>query len=224
MEILKLEELPDSAPATALFPRFASVYDMVATEVEGLTPQQLDFESDRWEWSKWSIRRQVSHMASLQFRWMINRLGEHIFPEGFPPIEDLEDLVSDSNDRRLDESKYWEIEVLLDKLLQAIDLVQAVLARETVGSFRSKEVVTDYGSGWQLTAPAHPRGWRLDPQDPTRFHMTLEAAFRHMYYEDITHVYNIQRLRRAQGLSSSVELPQEGEGYWLVPGWNRSEP
>ena len=222
MEIPKLNELPENAPATALFPHFASVYDMVATEVGGLTSEQLDFESDRWKWSKWSMRSQVSHMASLHYRWMINRLSEHLFPQGLPSIEDLETLASNPNDRRLDESKYWEIDVLLEKLRQAIELVQSVLAKETVGFFRTREIVTDHGSNWQLTGQAHPWGCRLDPQHPTRLYMTLEATFRHMYYEDITHLYNVQRLKRAQGLSSKVELPQEG--YWLMPGWDRSEP
>ena len=43
-------EPPDNAPAVVLFPQFESdLYDMISTEVQGLTDAQLDFESDRWE-------------------------------------------------------------------------------------------------------------------------------------------------------------------------------
>jgi hypothetical protein len=43
-------ELPDDAPATALFPQFGSeLYHMISSEIEGLTEEQLDFESDQWE-------------------------------------------------------------------------------------------------------------------------------------------------------------------------------
>ena len=43
-----------------------------------------------------------------------------------------------------------------------------------------------------------------------------------MYFEFVTHLYNIQRLKRAQGLTAVVKLP--GVGYWVLPGWDRSEP
>ena len=53
-------------------------------------------------------------------------------------------------------------------------------------------------------------------------HLTLEATFRHLYFEIITHLYNIQRLKRAQGLTTRVEIPYEG--YWALPDWDRTEP
>jgi len=216
------EGLPDSAPATALFPQLASVYDMVAAEVEGLTPQQLDFESDQWEWSKWSIRHQVGHMAAVHFRHMLLRWGKHLFPLGPPPIEDLEGITSALDGRWLDESKYREMDVLLEKLRQGLDLIQSVLAGETVGSLRGREIVREGRPSSQLMVQAHPSGFRLDPQDPTISHITLEYTIRHLYFEDITHLYNIQRLKRAQELSTRVQLPHEG--YWVVPGWDTSEP
>jgi hypothetical protein len=51
--------------------------------------------------------------------------------------------------------------------------------------------------------------------------MTLEATVRHIYFEETTHLYNIQRLKRAQGLQAVAELP--GVGYWVLDGWDRSE-
>ena len=52
--------------------------------------------------------------------------------------------------------------------------------------------------------------------------MTIEATLRHIYFEETTHLYNIQRLKRAQGLSTIVEVPRVG--YWVLDGWDRSEP
>jgi hypothetical protein len=41
---------------------------------------------------------------------------------------------------------------------------------------------------------------------------------RHLYFEALTHLYNIQRLKRAQGLSALVALPRVG--YYVLPGWD----
>jgi hypothetical protein len=51
--------------------------------------------------------------------------------------------------------------------------------------------------------------------------MTLEGTFRHLYFEELTHLYNIQRLKRAQGLPTVVEIPRIG--YWILEAWDRSE-
>ena len=58
--------------------------------------------------------------------------------------------------------------------------------------------------------------------DPASGTMTLEATFRHIYFEEVTHLYNIQRLKKAQGLQLSVEVPEVG--YWMLDDWDRSEP
>ncbi|HEU0021724.1 MAG TPA: hypothetical protein VFR55_08645 [Dehalococcoidia bacterium] len=87
-------ELSNDAPATRLFPQFQSqIYRTISDEVEGLTEEQLDFESDRWEWSKWSIRRNLSHLASGDVRWLVLRGGNQLFPQGPPDIEDQEGIA-----------------------------------------------------------------------------------------------------------------------------------
>jgi hypothetical protein len=216
-------ELPDEAPATVLFPQFGpELYRMISTEVEGLTEEQLDFESDQWEWSKWSIRRNLSHMASGDFRWFLLRWDEKLFPEGLPDIGDLEGIANSPYDRRLDENKYWAVDDILDVLRQGLELSQSILSKETVGSLRRKETTNPNTGNWPQFYQAHPRGIRQDPNDPSRAYLTLEASFRHRYFEYITHLYNIQRLKRAQGLEARMEIPFEG--YWALPGWDRSEP
>ena len=215
--------LPDDAPATALFHQFESeLYRMVTTEVRGLTDGQLDFESDRWEWSRWSIRRNVSHIASGDFRWLLLRWGEVLSPRGLPDVGNLDSLATSPHDRRLDETLYWDMEVILEKLREVQALCQMVLSGETVSSLRSKEIENEHSAQWELFAQARPRGIRQDPDAPSKGYMTLEATFRHRYFEHITHLYNIQRLNRAQGLAAKVEIPYEG--YWALPAWDRSEP
>ena len=51
-----------------LFPEYATLYDLIACEVEGLSDAQLDYTSERWEWNNWSIRTQLSHMAFRRVR------------------------------------------------------------------------------------------------------------------------------------------------------------
>ena len=215
--------LPDRSPATGLFPQFQSrIYDMVFSEVEGLTEAELDFESDQWEWSKWSIRRNMSHMASGDFRWLWGRWGKQLFPEGLPNGKELDALMESPHDRRLDEEKYWEREVILEKVCQGLDLCWSVLSAETVGSLRSKEIETP-SSGLLAEHPEIFRGGiRIDSDESSIVYITLETTFLHRYYEYIAHLNNIQRLKKAQGLAPVADIPFEG--YWALPDWDRSEP
>jgi hypothetical protein len=217
------QHLSGNAPATALFPQYESeLYQMMAGEVEGLTDEQLDFESDRWEWSKWSIRRNLSHLASGDFRWLVVRWGDQLFPGGPPDIEDLDSIVNSPFDRRLDETRYWAVADILKKLREGLDLSLSILSRETVASIQEKELPNPQAGLWTSFSNAHPRGVRPDPDNQGQVLISLEATFRHRYYEYITHLYNIQRLKRAQGLPARVQIPFEG--YWALPGWDRSEP
>ena len=102
-------QLSNDAPATSLFPQFENtIYQWVSAEVQGLTDAQLDFESDQWEWSKWSIRRNLSHLASGDLRWIWNRWGKVLFPKGLAKGEEYDRLLDSPFDRRLDENLYWE--------------------------------------------------------------------------------------------------------------------
>ena len=224
---MKTEKTPDESPATLLFPQFESgIYLMAASEVEGLSDAQLNFESAKWGWSEWSIRRHVSHMASGDIRWFWGRWGRRLFPDGLPQglpsPKELDALTESRYDRRLDEDLYWNLEVLLEKLRQGLDLAQAILSNETAGSLRNKESERIDDGRWPWFYEAHPTGLRRDPQDQTRAWLTLEFTFRHRYFEHITHLYNIQRIKRAQGLAVRAEIPMEG--YLALPGWDLSEP
>lgn len=212
--------VPDDAPAADLFPGFAALYDLIASEVDGLTDAQLNWTSDRWGWAHWSIRRQTSHMASLLFRWMLVRWGDTLFPDGSHGVEDVQGLAMSPNDRALD-VRYHTMEQILGKLREGIALTQRVLDERNAGFLRTNTITQQTSPTRMLANSAHPTGISIDADTGIET-MSLEATFRHMYFEETTHLYNIQRLKRAQGLDAVVDVPQEG--YWMLDEWDRSEP
>lgn len=180
----------------------------------------MDWTSDKWEWAHWSIRRQTSHMASLLYRWLVVRWGDTLYPEGEHGVEDVEGVAVSANDRALDVC-YHDMDVILGKLCEGIALAQSALAGRTAGFLRNNTLVTEYNPERALVVSAHSHGITLDAEAGTET-TTLEATFRHMYFEETTHLYNIQRLKRAQGLTTVVDVPRVG--YWMLDGWDRSEP
>ena len=211
----------DNAPGTALFPNVGAFHSMLSQELAGLTDEQLDFTSDKWAWAEWSIRRNASHVSSGGLRWMLGRWAEANLTEGIPLPDDALEIVN-SGARWLDEDKYHTVDSILGVLKGSLDLCDAVMAKQTVASMRSMELPwSNTGQAAQM-AEAHPNGRRLDPSDPEKAFINLEYTFRHLWFEALTHLYNIQRLKRAQGLTATVKLPDEG--YHTIPSWDSSEP
>lgn len=212
--------ISDNSPASELFPEYAALHELIARELQGLTDEQLDWCSDQWGWAEWSMRRQLSHMASLLYRWLMVRWGDVLFPDGGHGIADAEHKTNADFDRALPKDRYWDLPVLLDILKEAIDLTQRVLAERNVGFLKGHTLRYNLSPQWDIMIKAHPTGMNPDV-DPSQGEMTLEATLRHMYFEEITHLYNIQRLKRAQGLPTAVGVPEVG--YWVQEGWDRSE-
>ncbi len=214
------KQITDDSPASALFPEFDSLYDLIAVEVEGLTDEQLDWSSESYGWSEWSIRVQLSHMASLIYRWLILRWGEVTFPDGEHGIEDVEGLGASPYDRRMDDAKYYELPTILTKLREGIELARRVLSGRSVGFVRAHSVTQTLNEGWALMIQSHPSGVSATEQ-ANHMTMNLEGSMRHIYFEEITHLFNIQRIKRAQGLKTVSDLPRVG--YWTIEGWDVSE-
>jgi len=214
----------DNAPGTGLFPQYGpDMYAMVASELEGLTDEQLDWSSDQWEWAEWSIRRQLSHMSSFVKSWLLVRWGDQLFPNGTSHLGEMAEYDRSAGGAWLNEERFWDLSVLLEQWESSIDLALNVLEAETVASMRGKQVSAPGASEfWKLAVPAHATGVSYDPADPDSIILTLEGTFRHIYYEFTTHLYNVLRLKRAQGLTTSVDIPREG--YWVMSTWDRSEP
>ncbi len=207
-------------PGSALFPEFDTLSELISNEVEGLTDDQLDWRSDEYAWADWSIRVQISHMASLIFRWLILRWGDDLFPDGDHGVDDVEGLGASPFDRRLDDTKYFTLPKILEKLEQGIELARRVLAERSVGFLRSHTLTQTLDGMWVTMIKAHPTGVTAT-DSPNRVIMQLEGSIRHIYFEEITHLFNIQRLKRAQGLTTVSELPRVG--YWVIDGWDVSE-
>ncbi len=214
------QQINDDSPASALFPEFDTLYDLIANEAEGLTDEQLDWTSEEYAWAEWSIRNQLSHMASLTYRWLILRCGDTLFPDGDHGIEEVQSIADSPSDRRLDDDKYWELPAILEILDGGIQLAQRVLSERSVGFMRSHSVASEMSASWDLMLQAHPTGISIS-EDGTKRIMNFEAMVRHIYFEETTHLFNIQRLKRAQGLPTVSEVPRVG--YWAVDGWDVSE-
>lgn len=214
--------LPNDDGAAALFPEFDTLYGLIEAEVAGLTEAQLDWTSEEYAWAEWSIRVQLSHMASLIYRWLLIRWGDVTYPDGDHGVEDVEGLGASPFDRRLDDTKYYDLDVILEKLDEGIVLAKRVLNERDIAFMRSHDVTMQLNGMWDVMIHAFPEnaGVSLDTNS-NEVTMLLEGTMRHIYYEEITHLFNIQRLKRAQGLDTVSELPRVG--YWTIPGWDVSE-
>jgi hypothetical protein len=204
-----------------LFPEFIDLFNLIYCEIEGISEETLDYTSIKWEWSMWSIRNQLSHMASLIPRWLITRWGKILFPNGDHGFLDLEGITNSPFDRRLDDSKYWELHQILEILYQSIELTRQVLRTVDMEFIQNHRIIRNATPQWRMMSEAHSSGITVKGE-PASGSMTLEATFRHIYFEEITHLYNIQRLKKAQGLDIKVNIPKTG--YWILPDWDRSQP
>ena len=217
-----VEELPNpNNPALTLFPLFTEYEGMVVTEIEGLTDDQLDWTSSCWAWSEWSIRNNISHVASHLFRWYILRWGDQIFPGGIP-FRDEVDYLAAMPHRQLDKEQWWSIDKVLLKLNEALNMVREILSSETIASINNKTIETEGPGFYGQIADRYPGTLMQNTNDPSIWMMTLEGCFHHSEGELVTHLYNVQRLKRAQGLKTNVGLPLIG--YWTLPSWDSTEP
>ena len=149
------QSLPNDTPGTDLFPGFDAVPGMVAAEVAGLTDAQLDWVSDRWVWSQWSIRRQVAHIGSFIASWLLDRWGDHLFPDGLDSLEDLAVVVPTPEAEWHRTGEPWPLPVLLERVELSVRLAQHVLSGQTAASLRAAEVERPQHAA--ALAPVHQR-------------------------------------------------------------------
>ena len=221
----------ENAPGLVLFPIYEQYAEMIAEELSGLTESQAQWQSANWSWSGWSIRQNISHVASHIFRhYLLSRnWGNVLFPADRPHFAELYSIAAlpqaDQNKlypRYLDETYWYSMQSVTDKLGEALSLVKDILRRETVRSLREKSISKLPGVWYDRIASRYPGTLYPDPEKPGILRNTLEGNFRHTEAELITHLFNVQRLKRAQGIPSKLTLPWIG--YWTLPDWDRSEP
>ena len=204
-----------------IFPEFNTLYALIHQEVHNLNDQQLDYTSSKWEWSEWSTRNQISHMASVIPRWLAINWKNDLFPNDEHGFTNIDDIANSPYDRRLNDDIYWNLNSILEVLETWINLSIKILNEKTEEYLNSRTVGAPPTPQWLSMSKAHPRGVTAEG-DPASRTMTLEATFRHIYFEETTHLFNIQRLKKAQNLDTKVTIPKVG--YWMLDGWDRSDP
>ena len=67
------QSLPNDTPARTSSPASTPSPAWSPTRSPASPMPQLDWESDQWVWSQWSIRRQVAHIGSFIASWLLDR-------------------------------------------------------------------------------------------------------------------------------------------------------
>ncbi len=205
-----------------LFPEFLNLFSIIEEEVKNLSSIELDFTSQKWTWAEWSIRNQVSHMASLIPRWLLIRWENTLFKNDEHGFSNLDSIANSPYDRRLNDDIYWEISDILVVLNQSINLAITALNKFPIDFFKNSPVILrDSNEQWKMMVEAHKSGVTIS-NDYKNSTINLEATFRHILFEEITHLHNIQRLKKAQGIQLISSVPFIG--YWALDDWDRSEP
>lgn len=213
-------EMPEN-PAVGAMPPYRRLADWVRAETSGLTEDQLDFDDtnpDR-EWMWWSIRRQVSHIAWDALVFTHRRCGHLLWPDGNEP----EPIVWEHHhlgpkmkyDRLLDEDRYWEVRDLIAKMEIGNRWLERVVNEHTIEQLRRETTSVRATEFWSYVISTLPRGAVTDPDRPGYIRYDLEGSLWMVFYEQLTHIRTIQRLKTAQGIAHSVELPRVG--YLRLP-------
>ncbi len=217
-----------NTPGQALFPDFARIAGMYEREVAGMSDEQYDAVRPDKSWGAWSIRKQVSHIASVHYRHFLGNWGEALFGANLPRDKSLID--TGGADRSLDPKRFHEMADLIAALKDGTNLVWEILAGETLGSMREKRqtrvIQADdrFPTGESrmaytenLTLKAHPGTYWRDETDPELFHYTLEFTFRHVLWEGFAHLRTVQAHKQAMGLPLVNDLPEAG--YLKILRW-----
>ena len=217
----------------ALMPPYRRLINWITTEVDGLTAEQLDFDdlSPEREWMWWSIRRQVSHIAWDSLIFTSRRCGKLLWPGGTVPntIVWADHLMGPNGatwDRVLDEDLYWQIPDLVAKVETGVGWLERVVAEQTIDVLRADVTSVRGTPFWKYAITTLPRGAGADPDRRDFLRYTLEASLWMVFYEMLTHVRTIQRLKEHQGIALAQELPRVG--YLRLPEYwgdtNRNGP
>ena len=215
--------------ARALFPEFPQVVDLYEKETHGLPEEVLRKTREEKSWGLWSIRDQVSHVASLPYRWLLVRWGAILFGDALPRDKEL---LERFDGRMMKDEFCPQIQDLIGAMRDSFALAWEVLGTETTESICDERKISERvphgkirpGTGenvreWResVTLKAHRTGVWIDPEDAELFHFNLEYTFRHMLWEAYAHLKTIQMHKKEERLEPLVQIPQEG--YLRVLKW-----
>ena len=202
-------------------PPFERLVEWTRSEVVGLTEAQLDFDDrnpDR-EWMWWSIRRQVSHMAWTVLVFTRRRAAHLLWAQGGIPEpivwEDHRMGPAAKFDRMLDERVFHDLDDLLGMLELGVSWLSRLVRDTPIDVLRSEVESVPATYFWDYVVKVLPRGASADPDRPGWIRYDLEGSLWMVFYEVLAHVRTVQRLKEAQGLAPSVDLPRAG--YLRLP-------
>jgi hypothetical protein len=214
-------EMPEDEALGAM-PPFRRIIEWITTEIEGLTDEQLDLDdlAPENEWMWWSIRRQISHIGWDSLVFTSRRCGNLLWPDANMPnpivwADHVMGRGSAKWDRVLDEDLYWQVPDLIAKIEVGIGWLERVVAEQSIESLRSDVTSVRGTAFWKYAITTLPRGASADPDRRGHLQYSLEASLWMVFYEMLTHVRTIQRLKSHQGLELAQELPRVG--YLRLP-------
>jgi hypothetical protein len=216
----QITEMP-ADPASGTMPTYRLLLDWLKPEIAGLATAELDFDDDHpdREWMWWSIRRQVSHMAWDSLIFPRRRCVDLLWPDGNvpEPIDWADHRLGPRAkwDRVLDEDRYWQIPDLLDKLELGIGWLTRAVEETPIEVLRATEESVHGTPFWAYVIQTLPRGAQPVDDPPAHIRYDLEGSLWMVFYELLTHIRTVQRLKLAQGLTLAVDLPRVG--YLRLP-------
>jgi hypothetical protein len=212
--------MPEARDIGAM-PYYPHLVTWVKAEVAGLTDAQLDFHDqhpDR-EWMWWSIRRQVSHMAWDALVFPYRRCAPLLWPDADPPEpivwKDHRRGPERKHDRMLDAALFWQMPDLLEKLELGISWLERVVTEQSIETLRATMKSVRGTNFWRYVIQTLPRGAEVDPDREGYIRYDLEGSLWMVFYEILSHIRTIQRLKHHQHLALAVALPRVG--YLRLP-------
>jgi hypothetical protein len=208
-------------PAVGAMPSYSLVPKWLRAELDGLTPQQLDFDdrNPAREWMWWSIRRQVSHIAWDALVFTHRRCSSLLWPDGNDPQPvnwDHHHLGPKMKyDRVLDETLFWEPPDLLQMVDLGVSWLERVVGEHSIETLRATRESVRGTEFWRYVIQTLPRGAGPDPDRSGFIRYDLESSLWMVFYEMSAHVRTVQRLKLAQGVEPVVDLPRFG--YLRLP-------
>ncbi|MGI9597655.1 MAG: hypothetical protein ACR2QK_15945 [Acidimicrobiales bacterium] len=213
-------EMPED-PSVGAMPPFRRLLEWIELEVEGLTDEQLDYDdrSPENEWMWWSIRRQVSHIGWDAVVFPHRRCAHLLWPDGNDPepvVWKHHHLGPEMKyDRLLDEDLFWQIPDLTEKIAIGNGWLERVVAEQSIESLRADLTSVRGTNFWQYVITTLARGAEPDPDREGYIRYSLEGSLWMVFYEQLSHIRTIQRLKVHQGLTQAQELPRVG--YLRLP-------
>ena len=118
-------------------------------------------------------------------------------------------------DRVLDTDLFWEVPDLLAKLRLGIGWLTKLVDEQSIELLRSETRTVRGYEFLEYVNTTLPRGVRVAETDKRYFTYDLEGSLWMVFYEMLSHIRSIQRLKSHQGLDLAIELPRVG--YLRLP-------